>query len=194
MNAEWKEEGLVVPSSSFDEQALPHRTVSFAPKPQIRQPNIAEREPTNFSIRHPSASFSVDLPRVLQAGIRPDTIACRGVRQGQSKATPRQLALGGEGVLGTDRHERDMHFGVPLIQGEEAHTHLKRLDEKMEKIATGGKWNNLCVPSQATLGYVATMRRQQFANAYISFRHPQRGLSRNAGELRQPLTSHVMRL
>jgi hypothetical protein len=185
MNAEWNEEDIGVTSSSFTEQAIPRRTVSFAPVHEIRQSSISESGSPTPSVRHPNLSFRTDLPRVLQAGIRPDTPERQGIRPGPPAPTPRQLALWEEEELGSDGYGQGGHFERPLRTAEEAQIHLKMLDERMKKIANEGTWSNPGVLGHATPGYVAGMRRQQYANAYTSFRHPQRGLSKNSGASRR---------
>jgi hypothetical protein len=59
--------------------------------------------------------------------------------------------------------------------------HAKILVEKMREIVAGGTLSNPDILVQATPGYVAAMRRQHYADAYTSFRRPERGLSKDSG-------------
>ena len=190
-NAEWgdeEEEELAGDSASSFERAIPRRTVSFAPAHQIRQLSISKSggSPTT-SVRHQNVSFRADLPRVLQAGIRPDPPERQGIRQGGPAPIPRQLALWEDEELGADGYGQGGHFERPLGTTEGAQIHVKVLDEKMKKIASKSTWSNPVTLGHTTPGYVAAMRRQQYASAYKSFRHPERGLPKNTGKSRQGL-------
>jgi hypothetical protein len=185
MNVEWsgENEAAVALASSF-EPANPRRTVSFAPVHQIRQPSISESRSPTFNAHHPNGSFHAGLPRVLQAGIRPSTPERQGVLPGSPALTPRQLGVWEEEELGVNEYQQHGYFERPSRTAEEAHIHSRILDKRMKEIASGGTWSNSSVPVHATSGYVAAMRRQQYANVATSFRHPQCGLSKNAGECR----------
>jgi hypothetical protein len=178
-----KDEAAVALASSF--QPENHcRAVLFAPVHQIRQLSISVSGSPTFSAHHPNVSSRADLPRVLQAGIRSSTPEYQDVRQGPPATTPRQLELWEEQELGANEYGQGGHVERQLRMVEEAHTHSKMLDERMKEIVSKGTWSNPNVPGHTTSGYVAAMRRQQYANVYTSFRHPQRGVSKNAGEWR----------
>lgn len=186
MNAEWSEEDVdVLASASFAEHATPRRKVSFAPVHHIRQSSSSERDSPEPSFRHPNISFRADLPRVLQAGIRADAPERQGMRPGPPAPTPRQLALWEEDELGADGYGQGGHFERPLRTAEEAQIHLKILDKRMKLIVNERTCSKPGIIGHATPGYVARMRRQQYANAHTSFRHPQRGLSKNSGASRR---------
>jgi hypothetical protein len=184
MDAKGNQEHEVAESSV--EQAIPRRTVSFAPDPLILRPSISESGYPTSSIHRPNISFRTDLPRSLQAGIRPHTPEPQAMSQDTSAPSPRQVALWEKEDLGTyvQLYEQDGHFERPPGTTEGAQEYLKVLDEKMKQIASEGTRVDHDVLGQATPGYVATMRRQQYADAYTSFRHSQHGWSKNLGESR----------
>ena len=101
-----------------------------------------------------------------------------------SAPSPRQVAFWEKEDLGTYVYKQDGHFERPPGTAGGAQEHLKILDEKMKQIAREGTHIDHGVLGQATPGYVAAMRRQQYANAYTSFRHSQNGLHKNSGESR----------
>lgn len=185
MNAKGNEEQDVAEAfHSSIEQAIPRRTVSFAPDTLGHRSSISERSYSTSSIHCPNVWFRAKLPRILQAGIRLETPELQGMSQDISARTPRQLALWDEGDLGTYVYEQDGHFDQPTGTAEGAQEQLSMLDKRMKQIASKSTRINHDVLGQATPGYVATMRRQQYANVYTSFRHSQHGLSRNSGESR----------
>jgi hypothetical protein len=193
MNADLseQEEAPVASPSSF-KPANPRRTVSFAPVHQIRKVSISKIDNPTSNVRQSNISFRADLPRILQAGIRPDTPERQGLRPGPPAPTPRQLALWEEDELGADGYGQGGHFERALGTPEGAQIHVNMLDERMMEIASGGTSRNPGVLGHATPGYVAAMRRQQYAKAHTSFRRPERGFPQNPCESRRrlPLSSH----
>ena len=193
MNAEWSdEEEAAVSSVSSFEPAVPRRTVSFAPIPETQQLSISETSSLCSSIRHPKSSPRADLPRILQAGVRPDTPAQQSLRGDRSAPTPRQLALSEEEELGADGLGQGGDSEQPLGPSEEAHVYVQMLDDRMKEIASKGTWSKPSRLGHATPGYVATMRRQQYADAHTSFRRPERGLSQSSCELRPCSLAHFL--
>lgn len=182
MNPKWREEREAASASipAF-EPANPRRTVSFAPVHQIRQSSIPGKGIPTTTVRYQNVSFCGDLPRVLQAGIRPDAPERLAECPGPAAHTPRQLALWEEEELGAGGYEQDGHCELPLGRAEETQKHIEILVEKMREIVTRRTLSNSDVLGQATPGYVAAMRRQHYADAYTSFRRPERGLSEDSG-------------
>ena len=194
MNAEWsdEEEATVASVSSF-EPAVPRRTVSFAPVPETQQLCISETSSPTSSVHYSNISFRADLPRVLQAGIRSDTPERQGVRPTPPVATLRQLALWEEEEPAPEDYGQGEHFQQQVGASEAAQMHAKMLDERMKEIASKGTWSIPSHLGNATPGYVATMRRQQYADAHSSFRRPERGLSNNSGESRTHSVATLVR-
>jgi hypothetical protein len=182
MNPEWREEreaaSALIPAF---EPANPRRTVSFAPVHQTRQSSIPGKRALTTAVRYQNVSFRGGLPRVLQAGIRPDELERAAGCPDPTAHTPRQLALWEQEELGAGGYEQGGHCELPLGRTEETQIHVKILVEKMREIVTRETPSNPDVLDQATPGYVAAMRRQHYADAYTSFRRPGRGLSKDSG-------------
>lgn len=170
--------------SLFVEQAFPNRTVSFAPDSQILGSSISESGYPTSSIHHPNVWSLTNLPRSLQAGIRPDTPELQDISQATPAPTPRQLALWEGENLGTHVYEQDGYFQQRPGMAEGTQEHLKMLDERMKQIASEGTQFNHGVVGPATPGYVATMRHQRYANACTSLRRSQHGLSKTSRKSR----------
>jgi hypothetical protein len=182
MNPQWREEREPASASiSAFEPANPRRTVSFAPVHQVRQSSIPREDAPTTAVRCQKLSFRGDLPRVLQAGIRPDTPESPAGRPGPATHILGQFALWEEEELGTGGCGQGRHCGLPLGRAEETQRHAKILVEKMKEIVTRGTSSNPNVLVQATPGYVAAMRRRHYADAYTSFRRPECGLSKDSG-------------
>jgi hypothetical protein len=182
MNPEWREEREVTSASipAF-EPANPRRTVSFAPIHQTRQPSILGKGPPTTTVCYQNVSFRGGLPRVLQAGIRPDAPERPAGCPGPAAHTPRQLALWEEEEPGAGGYGQGGHCELPLGRAEETQVHVKILVEKMREIVTRGTLSNPDVLGQATPGYVVAMRRRHYADVYTSFRRPGRGSSKDSG-------------
>jgi hypothetical protein len=182
MNPEWREgrEVASAPIPAF-EPANPRRTVSFAPVHQVRQPSIPGKDAPTTTIRYQKVSFRGELPRVLQAGIRPDTPESPAERLGPAAHVLGQLALWEKDERGTGGYGQGGHCVLPLEGAEETQMRAEILAEKMREIVTRGTLSSPDVRVQATPGYVAAMRRQHYADAYTSFRRPERGLSKDSG-------------
>lgn len=129
-------------------------------------------------------SSQTDLPSVLQVGIPPATSERQGVRWKVVVPTPRQLALGEEEELGPDGHGQDGHVERPLRTTKEVEGHLKMPDGRAREVGDLRTRETFGISCKATPGYVAAMRRQQYANVCTSFRHPQRRLAKALGKSR----------
>ena len=191
MNAEWSDEGeAAVSSVSSFEPTVPRRAVSFAPIPEMQQLSISETRSLASSIRHQNTSPRTDLPRILQAGVRSDTPEHQSLRGGRSVPTPRQLALSEEEELGADGNGQGGDSEQPLGHSEGTYVYVQMRDKRMKEISSKGTWSEPDRLGHATPGYVATLRRQQYADAHTSFRRPERGLSQSSCELRLCLLAH----
>ena len=182
MNPQCREEREAAPASiSAFEPTNPRRTVSFAPVHQVRQSSIPGKDAPTTTVRCQKVSFRGDLPRVLQAGVRPEAPESPARRRGPATHIPGQLASWEKEELGTGGYGQGGHYELPLGRAEETQMHTKILVEKMREIITRGTLSNPDVLVRATPGYVAAMRRQHYADAYTSFRRPERGLLKDSG-------------